>query len=44
MPSTMRSAGVNQVDLSNPMVRAAIFSSGIGALALMNQATEFPLL
>jgi hypothetical protein len=40
MPSTMRSAGVNQVDLSNPMVRAAIFSSGIGALALMNQGGD----
>jgi hypothetical protein len=36
----MRSAGVNQVDLSNPMVRAAIFSSGIGALALMNQGGD----
>ena len=40
MPSTMRSAGVNQVDLSNPMVRAAIFSSGIGALAAMNQGGD----
>jgi hypothetical protein len=41
MPSTMRSAGVNQVDLSNPMVRAAIFSAGIGAMApLMNQGGD----
>ena len=40
MPSTMRSAGVNQVDLSNPMVRAAIFSTGIGALAMMNQGGD----
>ena len=40
MPSTMRSAGVNQVDLSNPMVRAAIFSTGIGAMALMNQGGD----
>jgi len=41
MPSTMRSAGVNQVDLSNPLVRAAIFSAGIGAMApLMNQGGD----
>ena len=41
MPSTMRSAGVNQVDLSNPMVRAAIFTAGIGAMApLMNQGGD----
>jgi hypothetical protein len=39
--SATRSAGVNQVDLSNPMVRAAIFSAGIGAMApLMNQGGD----
>jgi len=41
LPQTMRSAGVNQVDLSNPMVRAAIFSAGIGALSpLMMQGQD----
>ena len=41
LKSATRSAGVNQVDLSNPMVRAAIFSAGIGAMApLMNQGGD----
>ena len=41
VPQAMRSAGVNQVDLSNPMVRAAIFSAGIGAMApLMMQGPD----